>query len=435
YFHGGDFEGILKDIPYLKSLGINALWITPPVWNQDFNPDSSLTGYHGYWASHFGKTDPRLGSLTEFRRMSKALKRSGIALVQDVVVNHTGDYFEVDTLGKFRAWNSDKPMQGYLRRWPKDASASPELEVYHRSGAITNYNESVQRLTGQMSGLDDLNTGNPWVQRKLKQDYRRWKRWGSLSGMRFDTPLYVEHGFWKDFLRGMDLYSFGELWTHSPPWSDIGERQAACYLKPGEGMDGALQFPLQKTILEVLDGTRSSAHLSYRLEAEQTHFPLPQQRVHFLDNHDMPRMSSRLDSLQIAQALLLLYSLPGIPVLYYGTESALKGSRDDYFDASRGNASYKEWIQALSELRHREPGLKAGNVEVVLDSRMGTPAWLAWVDRRWLIALNPSQQEIYIPDSLLQAAFSLPTRRASQAVLRCGDPGYWNSDTLLMKPG
>ncbi|MFM8976780.1 MAG: alpha-amylase family glycosyl hydrolase, partial [Bacteroidota bacterium] len=288
---------------------------------------------------------------------------------------------------------------------------------------------------GQMSGLDDLNTGNPWVQRKLKQDYRRWKRWGSLSGMRFDTPLYVEHGFWKDFLSGMDLYSFGELWTHSPPWSDPGERQAASYLKPGEGMDGALQFPLQKTILEVLDGTRSSAHLSYRLEAEQTQFPLPQQRVHFLDNHDMPRMSSRLDSLQIAQALLLLYSLPGIPVLYYGTESALKGSRDDYFDASRGNAPYKEWIQALSELRHREPGLKAGKVEVVMDSRMGTPAWLGWVDRRWLIALNPSQQEIYIPDSLLQAAFSLPTRRASQAVLRCGVPGYWNSDTLLMKPG
>jgi hypothetical protein len=132
---------------------------------------------------------------------------------------------------------------------------------------------------------------------------------------------------------------------------------------------------------------------------------------------------------------MLLYSLPGIPVLYYGTESALKGSRDDYFDASRRNAPYKEWIQALSELRHREPGLKAGNVEVVLDSRMGTPAWLAWVDRRWLIALNPSQQEIYIPDSLLQAAFSLPTRRASQAFLRCGEPGYWNSDTLLMKPG
>ncbi len=435
YYHGGDFEGIRKNIPYLKSLGVNALWITPPVWNQDYNPDSSLTGYHGYWASHFGKPDPRLGSLAEFRRMSRALKRSGIALIQDVVVNHSGDYFEVDALGKFRAWNHDKPKQGYLRHWPKDSSATPGLEVYHRSGMISNYNDSLQRLTGQMSGLDDLNTDNPWVQSKLKQDYRRWKRWGSLSGMRFDTPLYVEHGFWKDFLRGMDLYSFGELWTHSPPWSDHGERQAASYLKPGEGMDGALQFPLQKTILEVLDGTRSSAHLSYRLEAEQTHFPLPQQRVHFLDNHDMPRVSSRLDSLQIAQALLLLYSLPGIPVLYYGTESALKGSREDYFDTSRGNAPYKEWIQALSELRHREPGLKGGKVEVVLDSRMGTPAWLAWVDRRWLIALNPTQQEILIRDSLLQAAFSLSTRRANQAVLRCGEPGYWNSDTLLMKPG
>ncbi len=435
YFHGGDFEGIRKERPYLKSLGINALWITPPVWNQDFNPDSSLTGYHGYWATHFGKTDPRLGSPTEFRRMSKALKRNGIALIQDVVVNHTGDYFDLDTLGKFRTWNQDKPMQAYLRQWPIDASASQRREVYHRSGPITNYNDSIQRLIGQMSGLDDLNTSNPWVQRKLKRDYRRWIRWGSLSGMRFDTPLYVEHAFWKDFLKGMGIYSFGELWTHSPPWSDGGERLAASYLRPGEGMDGALQFPLQKTILEVLDGTCSSAHLSYRLEAEQINFPLPQQRVHFLDNHDMPRMSTRLDSLEIAQALLLLYSLPGIPVLYYGTESALKGSRDDYFDASMRYGPYRGWIQTLSELRHREASLKEGKVEVILDSRMGTPAWIAWVDRRWLIALNPTNQVIQISDSLFETTLPLGTRMANQPLLRCGVPGYWNRESLVLNPG
>lgn len=437
YFHGGDFEGIRQQIPYIKSLGINALWITPPVRNQDFNPDSSLTGYHGYWASHFGQTDPRLGSLRDFRRMAGALKRNGIALIQDVVVNHTGDYFDINPSGNFRVWNKDKPLQAYLRNWPLDSleSRSGLHSTYHRSGPITNYNDSLQRLNGQMSGLDDLNTSNPRVRTKLRRDYRRWIRWGSLSGMRFDTPLYVEHDFWGDFLKGMNLYSFGELWTHSPPWSDQGERQAASYLRPGQGMNGALQFPLQKTILEVLDGTRSSAHLSYRIEAEIKNFPNPQQRVHFLDNHDMPRMSSRLDSLEIAQALLLLYSLPGIPVLYYGTESGMAGSRDDYFQPSQRNGPYREWIQGLSRLRHAEKGLREGQVEVVLDSRMGSPVWMMWVDRRWLLALNPADQTVIVPDSLLSKALPHGTRRANQPLIQCGPPGSWSRDALVMNAG
>jgi hypothetical protein len=367
--------------------------------------------------------------------MAKALNQNGIALIQDVVVNHTGDYFDIDSAGKFRAWNLDKPLQGYLRNWPVKPSSSWRSSIYHRTGPITDYNDSLQRLTGQMSGLDDLNTSNPLVQRRLKKDYHRWIKSGGLRGMRFDTPLYVEHDFWKNFLKGMPVYSFGELWTHSPAWSDRGERLAASYVMPGQGIDAALQFPLQKTILEVLDGTRSSAHLSYRLSVERLHFPNPLQRVHFLDNHDMPRISTRLDSLQIAQALLLLYSMPGIPVLYYGTESALKGSRDDYFDAVQRPGPYREWIRALSHLRYQEKALREGLTEVVLDSRMGTSIWMAWIDRRWMIALNLSKHQISIPDSLIRAALPLLTRRAHQPMLQCGPAGSWDRDSLVMNPG
>lgn len=406
YHHGGDWEGLRQKIPYLKSLGINALWITPPVLNQNFNPDSTMTGYHGYWASDFQKTDPRWGSRRDYRRLARDLNRNGIALIQDVVVNHTGDYFEVDSQGLLRHHNQDRPQQRLLRR-----SQSPS--VYHRLPTIDDFRDSLQRLQGQMSGLDDLSTENPRLRRSLRRIYRRWVRWGQLRGMRMDTPLYVEEDFWKDFLhrrawwdpglkrtaqrKGLDFWTFGECWTHSEAWSDHGEARAATYIRPGQGMDAALQFPLQKTILEVLNGTRGSAHLTYRLEAQRKHFPNPSTRIQFLDNHDMPRMGSRLDSLGQVQALVLLYTLPGVPVLYYGTEFGTAETRYSMLHTNPEYGPFTPIIRQLNSFRAQYPNLHTTEPVVLVDSRTGHSAWVALVGERWLVALNPGKQAVNLP--------------------------------------
>jgi len=274
YHHGGDLEGLRQKIPYLKSLNINALWITPPVLNQNFNPDSSITGYHGYWASDFRRLDPRWGTLREFKRLGRELEENGIALIQDVVVNHAGDYFEVQSDGHLHFHNSDRPKQPLLRHFPPNSAEahryswhSRHRSVYHRMPSIQNYRDSLQKLQGQMSGLDDLRTECPELRRRLRRAYQKWVKRGRLRGMRMDTPIYVEKDFWEDFLHrpgvfnpglqrvaereGRNLWTFGELWTHSEAWSDLGEQEAATYTLPGQGLVAALQFPLQKTMMEV----------------------------------------------------------------------------------------------------------------------------------------------------------------------------------------
>ena len=92
-YNGGDLAGLLQHLPYIRGLGATALWITPPVANQWFDPWSDYTGYHGYWAENFDRVDRHLGSLADYQRLSSALHRAGMYLVQDIVVNHTGNFF------------------------------------------------------------------------------------------------------------------------------------------------------------------------------------------------------------------------------------------------------------------------------------------------------------------------------------------------------
>lgn len=91
HYSGGDLLGVKKRLDYIQGLGATSVWITPPVANQWWN--GTYGGYHGYWASDFTKVDPHVGTLKDYQRLSDALHRRGMYLVQDIVLNHTGDFF------------------------------------------------------------------------------------------------------------------------------------------------------------------------------------------------------------------------------------------------------------------------------------------------------------------------------------------------------
>ncbi|MDP2187261.1 MAG: alpha-amylase family glycosyl hydrolase [Sphingobacteriaceae bacterium] len=393
-FHGGDFAGMAQNIGYLKSLGVTTLWITPPVKNQTWSPDSSLTGYHGYWASHFAKTDPHLGSLQDYQALSKQLKSAGMRLIQDVVTNHTGDYFQYT--GPYQAdapWVNYKrigaPEQEPFQLNDPNQSAHRQAAIYHFTPNIVNYQDSVEKLRGQMSGLDDLNTSNRRVQDTLKASFRFWMEAVQLDGMRFDTPMYVEHAFWNKFLHDSshtapglypfarqqqrpDFYTFGETWVHSQPFDNSGEKVAASYLGTPEApeMDGILNFPMQQSLMRVFGGGAPTSELSYRLAQEQAFFPQPWQKLHFIDNHDMPRFRSLTSSAATQQALAFILTIPGIPVLYYGTEQGITETRPNLFGQHDSLSADFKFLQQLIQLRKSHPAFSRGELRVLADDSL-----------------------------------------------------------------
>ncbi|NDJ78896.1 MAG: alpha-amylase, partial [Chloroflexi bacterium] len=173
-YSGGDLQGIIDELDYIQDLGATAIWITPPVANMWWDPDENSGGYHGYWAENFMAVDAHFGTLETYQALSSALHSRGMYLIQDIVVNHTGNFYFYDG-----PYNPDDPTENFnlnTAAVPVAAPSQPPFDMNDvtdpedRAAAIYNWTPSIldfsnpDTLTyGQLSDLDDLNTDNPVV--------------------------------------------------------------------------------------------------------------------------------------------------------------------------------------------------------------------------------------------------------------------------------
>lgn len=368
HYHGGDLEGVLSVLDGIEALGATGVWLTPPVHNQWWNPERAYTGYHGYWASDFEAVDAHYGTLEDWKALSDELHRRGMRLIQDVVVNHTGDWALWTDSGRVVR---DRPHAQWLQ---------PESGNYHEFGRISDYSDAHQVLTHELAGLDDLRTESDSVRARLRAIYRWWIEEGGADGFRFDTHKYVELGFWPAFLEGedgdegvrrfaerggRDFPTFGEVWVHSSPFGDEGEQEMMKYLRrPGyEGVDAVLNFPLQESLLRVFGEGAPAADLAHRLTLQGQIFTDPaRQLVNFIDNHDMARFRATASEAATRQALNALLSLPGVPVIYQGTEQGDRTPRPNLFGRFDVEAESFVWLQDAIAWRKAHRAVSRGRL-------------------------------------------------------------------------
>ena len=421
-YQGGDFAGLLQRLDYIRGLGVTGLWITPPVANQWLDPAGTGAGYHGYWASHFMQVDPHLGSLDDYRRLADALHRRGMTLVQDIVVNHTGNYF-----GYGPDRTAADPTRGYLPHAgtppvprpsqppfhlndPRDPAAR-RAGIYHWTPDVRDYNDAVQEQTYQMSGLDDLATGNPLVRRALRRSYGHWIREVGVDAFRVDTAFYVPPDFFADFLHARDaqapgvlevarrtgrhrFHVFGEGFGIDRPGEDTQVRKIEGYMRGPRGeplLPGMLNFPLYGALGDAFARGRPPAELGERITRMMQVHRQPHLMPSFVDNHDVDRFLAGGSEAGLKQALLALMTLPGIPVIYYGTEQGYTAQRAAMFAAGAGSGGRDRYdaqaplyraIRELTALRRTHRVLSRG-VPTVLHGNAARPGALAWrVDRR-----------------------------------------------------
>jgi glycosidase len=410
-YSGGDLRGVEQKIDYIKGLGATAVWITPPVANLWWSPRVKYGGYHGYWAENFMEVDRHLGTLDDYKRLSHALHSNGMYLVQDIVLNHTGDFFHYDG-----AWNPRDPSDHFARnlealphtaptQWPfslNDARnpVHRKAGIYHWTPDVADFGDRHQELNYQMAGLDDLKTENPVVRAALRKSHGYWIREVGVDAFRVDTAFYVPPDLFRDFIFSTDplapgmeavarqtgrehFHLFGEGFGIDKPFEVKQARKIDSYMRDARGrplMPGMLNFPLYGAINDTFARGRPPAEMAHRIQAMMKEHANPHLMPSFLDNHDVDRFLAGGNEAGLRQGLLLMLTLPGIPVIYSGTEQGFSERQQamfkggfhsagvDHFDVE---APLYRFVQRATALRRDHPVFSRGTPEGLRGSASG----------------------------------------------------------------
>lgn len=332
-FFGGDLEGVIKQINYLKELGINGIYFTP-IFKAHSN--------HKYDTIDYLEIDPQFGDKDTFKRMIKVCHENGIRVMLDAVFNHSGFYFPQfqDVLKKGK--DSRYKEWFYIREFPLITEPQPNYDTF----AFTPF-------------MPKFNTENPEVKDYLLEVGRYWVREFNIDGWRLDVANEVDHVFWREFRREVkkikpDLYILGEIWHDSMPWLR------------GDQFDAVMNYPFSTNILNLFAKKTITAKEFVENMTNVLHmYPKTVNEVAFnlVGSHDTPRILTEChdDIRKVKLIYSIILTFIGTPCIYYGDEIGITGEQDPgcrkcmEWDESKQNRDLLTHIQKLIQLRQKYP--------------------------------------------------------------------------------
>lgn len=367
-FYGGDLKGIEKKLDYLQDLGISAVYL---------NPIFTSPSNHKYDTTDYLNVDPHLGSNEEFAELTQALHHRGMRIILDAVFNHT---------------SCDHPWFGRYQSTEDSAynqPDSPYRNYYLFAEKTTQETDSYVGWNG-IDTLPKLNFVNHEVQHYLyKAEDSVLKHWlkppYNIDGWRFDVIHMLGEGagaynnahYVKAFRESAkavnaDTYIVGEHFFEATQWLQ------------GDQEDGAMNYYGFAHPVRAFFAGADIAYHPIEIDAQEFDDWLAESRAKIpwlnqlaqlnqLDSHDTIRFVSLLegDVNKLKAASMMLFSYPGTPCLYYGTEIALQGEKDPDnrrcfpWDKLEKNRNLFTFYQRLISLRKNRQELKEGSYQTL----------------------------------------------------------------------
>lgn len=321
--HGGDLQGVINHLDYLKDLGVTTVWLTPVLEN-----DMPNRTEHGYAITNHYKVDQRHGGNAAYKKLSEELHKRGMKLIQDAVYNHVGLY---------NFFVQDLPMKNWLHQWPQYTQTN-----YKDQTIFDPYGSPKEKKIMQdgwfVPQMPDLNQNNPYVSNFLIQHALWCVEEFGVDGWRIDTYIYNDLDFMNKCNKALtDEYPkitmFGETWVH-------GTANQAYFAQNN------INVPFKSNLIGVTDfqtlfygitpaltqnfGWTDGVNKLYQTLSNDFLYRNPYNNVIFLDNHDMTRFLSTVneDVDKLKMGIGWLLTSRGVPEMYYGTEILLKGVSD-----------------------------------------------------------------------------------------------------------
>jgi neopullulanase len=375
-FHGGDLRGIINQLPYLKDLGVTALWLTP--WYDNWNglnrcdkPWCPNTYYHGYHAIDYYAVEDRFGSLATLKELVQKAHSLGIKIIQDQVANHVGSQ---------HPWIKDPPLD----QWFHGTLAQHQLNKFRNSVLLSPHSNQLDFrnvIDGWFSDdLPDMNQEEPEVAQYEIQNALWWASITGIDGIRQDTIQYMPRFFIRDWSTVLHR-QHPKLWMVG----EVFERDAAhtaFFIGGHTGWDGidtnldsVFDFALWNASLSVFTNKLPVRALRDQLKYDAL-YPDPSKLTVLANNHDTPRFLS-LEGASTTGAMMhtaFILSVRGIPQLYSGEEIAMEGKDDpdnrrdfpvNAFKAEGRKPNEQQmfdWTRSWIRLRREHQAIRSGRL-------------------------------------------------------------------------
>lgn len=374
-YWGGDLQGIIDKLDYLKNLGVTALWLTP-LFEQVEALFIESAAIHGYWIKDFKRLNPRFihknddPSLnktqeeknTLFDKLIAELHKRNMKFILDIVCNHSSPDFSgkkgllYDDGVLIADFNNDK------NNW------------YHHYGEVTNWEDEWQVQNCELSGLATFNENNIEYRNYIKSAIKQWLDRG-VDALRVDTVKHMPIWFWQEFIADIqahrpDVFIFGE-WIYSSPSNDLSVEFA------NESGMSILDFGLCIAIRQVLGAYDPAGFQLVQDVFNQDHrYYSATELITFIDNHDMHRFQTLNSDPEVLRlAIALVMTSRGIPCIFYGTEQYLHDDTNGDANPYGNNDPYnrpmmEKWdtdspvyrdMRLLSGLRRLNPAVSMGS--------------------------------------------------------------------------
>lgn len=381
-FFGGDLAGIIQKLDYIKGLGVSGLYLTPI---------NEAPSSHKYDTTDYKKIDPHFGSEETMKTLVKEAHNRGIRIMLDGVFNHAGRDFAPWQDVRKKGPESEYWDWFMVNEWPFREEGGCAREKQYYTFAF-------------YDSMPKLNTNNPKLREYLFEVCENWVKEYDVDGIRLDVANEISHVFCKELrirLKALkpDIYILGEIWHDAMPWLR------------GDEFDAVMNYPLGASIKDFwIDKSQTNEDFEYTINRCYTGYMQQTNDVLFnlLDSHDTKRLRSDVKNLdEYFQQLAVLFTMPGSPCIFYGTEIAMEGSYDPdcrrcmpWEDIDTGVYNERiDIVRSLLKLRNGEPLLR--NRDFHFPNKINKPRVIEFCKMGWgneyvEVIINCEEEDIEI---------------------------------------
>jgi cyclomaltodextrinase / maltogenic alpha-amylase / neopullulanase len=355
-FFGGNLEGVIKKLPYIKSFGVTAIYL---------NPIFEAVSNHKYDAGDYKKIDPMFGDEEKFKELCRKAEELDMKIILDGVFSHTGaDSVYFNKYGNYNSLGAYQSQESPYFNWYNFKEYPDKYDCWWGFEIQPNINELEESFTNYII-KDEDSVINKW----MKAGAYGWRL--DVADELPDEFISILKSRIKEINK--DSVLIGEVWEDASNKVSYEVKRKYFF---GDELDSVTNYPFRDTTIQFLKGNISSEQFKRRLMSLKENYPEENffASMNLLGTHDTERILTMFGENDNAVKLLKLavaiqMCLPGVPLIYYGDEAGLVGGRDPEnrktYPWGKENMLIQDWYKMLTGFRSRLSILKKGNIEFI----------------------------------------------------------------------